>query len=164
MLNIANSIAGKMDSATTGKKFVIGKVETTTTFDHTLKLVPAGSMATTSTFHIARDTSQAGNMMTTEVSSATFFVDEGTNNRTATVESEARTDNYLINKNGYLTIPMFFTRSDLPTASDNPGMIAMYRTNGDYNANSTREGHFLVYSDGSHWRAAGTEQKIDLPS
>ena len=164
MLNIANSIAGKMDSATTGKKFVIGKVETTTTFDHTLKLVPAGSMATTSTFHIARDTSQAGNMMTTEISSATFFVEEGVNDRTATVQSEARTDNYVINKNGYLTIPMFLTRSDLPTASNNPGMIAMYRTNGDYNANSTREGHFLVYSDGSHWRAAGTEQKIDLPS
>ena len=164
MLNIANSIAGKMDSATTGKRFVIGKVETSTSFDHTLKLVPAGSMAATSTFHIARNTSQAGNMMTTEVSSATFFVEEGTNNSTSTVVSDTRTDNYLVNKNGYLTIPMFFRRSDLPSASENPGMIAMYRTNGDYNANSTREGHFLVYSDGSYWRAAGTEQKTDLPS
>ena len=159
MLNIANSIAGKMDSAPTGKKFVIGNIDTTTTFDHTLKLVPAGSMATTSTFHIARDTSQAGNMMTTEVSSSTFFVDEGSNNRTNTVQSETRTENYIVNKNGYLTIPMFFRFSDLPLASDNPGMIAMYRTDGDYKYNEAREGHFMVFSDGTVWRAAGTEQK-----
>jgi len=158
MLNIANSIAGKMDSAPTGKKFVIGSIDTTTTFDHTLKLVPAGSMATTSTFHIARDNSQAGNMMTTEVSDAVFFVDEGSNDKTNTVQSETRTENYIINKNGYLTIPMFFRKSDLPTASDNPGMIAMYRTDGDYHYSNGREGHFMVYSDGTVWRATGLDQ------
>ena len=159
MLNISNSIAGNMDSITTGKRFVIGKVDKNTAFDHTLELVPAGSMATTSTFHIARNTSQAGNMMTTEVSSATFFVEEGTNKSTNTVQSETRTENYIVNKNGYLTIPMFFRFSDLPTASDNPGMIAMYRTDGDYKYNEAREGHFMVFSDGTVWRAAGTEQK-----
>jgi hypothetical protein len=133
-------------------------IDTTTTFDHTLKLVPAGSMAATSTFHIARNTSQAGNMMTTEVSSAVFFVDEGTNDRTNTVQSETRTENYIINKNGYLTIPMFFRQSDLPTASDNPGMLAMYRTDGDYKYNEGREGHFMVYSDGTVWRMTGLDQ------
>ena len=158
MLNISNSIAGNMHTATTGKRFVIGKVDKNTTFDRTLKLVPAGSMATTSTFHIARDSSQAGNMMTTEVSSAVFFVDEGSNDKTNTVQSETRSENYIINKNGYLTIPMFFRFSDLPTASDNPGMIAMYRTDGDYNYQNGREGHFMVYSDGTVWRATGLQQ------
>ena len=164
MLNISNSIAGNMDSTTTGKRFVIGNVDKNTTFDRTLKLVPAGSMATTSTFHIARDSSQAGKMMTTQVSSATFFVEEGTNNRRNTVVSETRTENYVINSNGYLTIPMFPSKSDLPIANQNPGMLAMYRTdgqggNGEYKFDSTRDGHFMVYSDGTVWRAAGTEQK-----
>ena len=163
MLNISNSIAGNMDSVTTGKRFVIGKVDKDTTFDHTLKLVPAGSMATTSTFHIARNTSQAGNMMTTEVSSAVFFVDEGINDRRSTVVSETRTENYTINKNGYLTIPMFASKSDLPIASDNPGMIAMYRTAGEghqgqYKSDQGRNGHFMVFSDGRVWRATGAEQ------
>ena len=54
---------------------------------------------------------------------------------------------------------MFFRRSDLPSASDNPGMIAMYRTDGDYKYNESREGHFMVFSDGTVWRAAGTEQR-----
>jgi hypothetical protein len=145
-LNIANLIIGDWSTSSSYKKRVkIGDVIAGTTAQPqgTLELKPAST--TTTAFFIARAVGQSSSLMQAQTPG---YIYNG---------PSARTDNTIINKNGFLTIPRFTTKQALNAVSavDNPGMIALFGTCADsvwsdLNVLAVWEWQF-VYSDGKQW-------------
>ena len=146
-LNIANTIFADTDPSVRkvkiGKKAESGEVAPLAQ----LEVVP---MSTTITgFHIARESNQSSSLFTTETAGASYNGAGG------------NTRNIVVNSAGYLRIPIFTSRSELNaiSASDHPGMIALYDTGRSGATNK----YLMVFSDGIRWKKAGDVQNDNLP-
>jgi hypothetical protein len=145
-LNIANLITGDWNTTGSYKKRVkIGDITAGTVQPQgTLELLAADTATTT--FFIARAASQGQPLMSVETVSANYN------------DNPTQTTNQVINKDGFLRIPIFPGRAELQaiTASDYPGMVAMYKS-----GNSNK--HVFVYSDGVRWNKTGHSGQTNLP-
>jgi len=144
-LNIANLITGDWNTTGSYKKRVkIGDITAGTVQPQgTLELLAADTATTT--FFIARAASQGQPLMSVESLSANYN------------DNPTQTTNQIINKDGFLRIPIFPNRAALQalSASDYPGMVAIYiRNNGR---------GMYVFSDGVNWQYAGSDQNTSLP-
>jgi uncharacterized protein YjbI with pentapeptide repeats len=146
-LNIANLITADWSVGSTySKRVKIGDISAGTVQPQgTLELKAINT--STTTFFISRASSQSSSLMKAETPG---YIYNG---------SAARTDNTIINQNGFLTIPRFPNRAALLAVSavDNPGMIAMYSTcsrdvwpGQSDNWHAIYDWH-MVYSDGYSW-------------
>ena len=146
-LNIANLIIGDWSVGSTySKRVKIGDIDTPSDAEPQGTLELKADDTATTTFFIARATSQGQPLMSVESESANY-------NGSAT-----NTTNQIINKDGFLRIPIFPSRAALNavSASDNPGMMAIYtKNNGD---------EMMVFSDGTNWRKTGDVQLTNLPN
>jgi len=145
-LNIANLITGDWNTTGSYKKRVkIGDITAGTVQPQgTLELLAADTATTT--FFIARAASQGQPLMSVETVSANYN------------DNPTQTTNQVINKDGFLRIPIFPGRAELQaiTASDYPGMVAMYKSG---NTNK----HVFVYSDGVRWCKTQHHGQTNLP-
>jgi hypothetical protein len=144
-LNIANLITADWSVGSTySKRVKIGDISAGTVQPQgTLELKAINT--STTTFFISRASSQSSSLMKAETPG---YIYNG---------SAARTDNTIINQNGFLTIPRFTTKQALNAVSavDNPGMIALFGTCAeslwsDLHTLAVWEWQ-LVYSDGKQW-------------
>ena len=146
-LNIANLITGDWNTTGSYKKRVkIGDITAGTVQPQgTLELLAADT--TTTTFFIARAASQGQPLMSVESLSANYN------------DNPTQTSNQVINKNGFLRIPIFDSPANLlaVSASDNPGMIALY----NIRSNSNETPYYReAFSDGTNWRMSGTANNV----
>ena len=139
-LNIANLIIGDWSVGSTySKRVKIGDIATPSDAEPQGTLELKADDTATTTFFIAKATSQGQPLMSVESESKNY---NGTS---------ANTTNQIINKNGFLRIPIFASATLLKqvSASDNPGMIALYDVTGN--------GYYReAFSDGTYWRMGGT--------
>ena len=146
-LNIANLITGDWNTTGSYKKRVkIGDITAGTVQPQgTLELLAADTATTT--FFIARAASQGQPLMSVESASAKYN------------DNATQTTNQVINKNGFLRIPIFDSPANLlaVSASDNPGMIAIY----NIRSNSNETPYYReAFSDGTSWRMGGTANTV----
>ena len=146
-LNIANLITGDWNTTGSYKKRVkIGDITAGTVQPQgTLELLAADTATTT--FFIAKAASQGQPLMSVESVSANYN------------DNPTQTTNQVINKNGFLRIPIFDSPANLlaVSASDNPGMIAIY----NIRSNSNETPYYReAFSDGTNWRMGGTANTV----
>jgi hypothetical protein len=144
--NIANTICGK--SSPGFNRVAIGSISLAfgKQIAATLELRGAGTLATASTFHIAQSDSttdgyQTGSLMTTAVPATTA-------RNWAFNGSSTNMKNEIINREGFLRIPIFDSKNDLKAlhfASDSPGMVCIVKDGGV---------RYIVISDGATWKSA----------
>jgi len=115
--NLANVIAGDWNTTGTyAKRVLIGDLPT---LSSTVGLEPKGTLelkafdSVTTTFYISKAGTQSQPLMKVETDAYQY-------NSTA-----ANTENPLINKQGFLRLPIFTNRSHLPAASDVEGMMCV---------------------------------------
>ena len=146
-LNIANLITGDWNTTGSYKKRVkIGDITAGTVQPQgTLELLAADTATTT--FFIAKAASQGQPLMSVESASANYN------------DNPTQTTNQVINKNGFLRIPIFDSPANLlaVSASDNPGMIAIYNI---YSNPSQTPYYREAFSDGTNWRMGGTANTV----
>ena len=146
-LNIANLITGDWNTTGSYKKRVkIGDITAGTVQPQgTLELLAADTATTT--FFIARAASQGQPLMSVESVSANYN------------DNPTQTSNQVINKNGFLRIPIFDSPANLlaVSASDNPGMVAIYNI---YSNPSVTPWYREAFSDGTNWRMGGTANNV----
>jgi hypothetical protein len=156
-LNIANTIAGDISTDSTYKKRIaIGAISTTWGHEPiaTLELKGEGTLASASTFHIARSTStQAGSFFTAETLPATY---NGTILNHTLDATEENIKNEIVNKDGFLRVPIFKNLADLKAtlgaaSTANMGVVAMYYVNNDNNWQSVN----IAFSTGDNWVQSG---------
>ena len=132
-------VAGDWNTTGTyAKRVLIGDLPT---LSSTVGLEPRGTLevksfdTVTTTFYISKQATQSQPLM--KVESDSYQYDATASN----------TENSVINKQGFLRLPVFTNRSHLPNAADVEGMICIIK------AKSTQAGIVITATNGKWWAA-----------
>ena len=135
--NLANVVAGDWNTTGTyAKRVLIGDLPT---LSSTVGLEPKATLelksfdTVTTTFYISKQATQSQPLMKVETDSYQY---DGT---------AANTENPVINKQGFLRLPVFTNRSHLPNAADVEGMICIIKNK------NTQAGIVITAVNGTWW-------------